>query len=71
MDLEEHRLYVRYSQSKDTLFYYTDIKQASWYVVPSDGKGTARLKCIGHIISQFDYGTPTCDRRSANRISFR
>ena len=55
MDLEEHRLYVRYSQAKDTTFQYTDIKQAPWYVVPSDDKRTARLNCISHILTQFDY----------------
>ena len=55
MDLEEHRLYVEYSMAKDTTFEYTDIKQAPWYVVPSDDKRTARLNCISHILSQFDY----------------
>jgi len=56
MDLEEHRLYVEYSMAKDTTFEYTDIKQAPWYVVPSDDKRTARLNCISHILSQFSYG---------------
>jgi polyphosphate kinase len=55
MDLEEHRLYVKYSEAKDITFQYTDIKQAPWYVVPSDDKRTARLNCIAHILSQFDY----------------
>jgi len=55
MDLEEHRLYVRYSEAKDITFQYTDIKQGPWYVVPSDDKRTARLNCIAHILSQFDY----------------
>jgi polyphosphate kinase 2 len=56
MDLEEHRLYTKYSMAKDTTFQYTDIKQAPWYVVPSDDKRTARLNCISHLLSQFDYG---------------
>jgi polyphosphate kinase 2 len=55
MDLAEHRLYVKYSMAKDTTFQYTDIKQAPWYVVPSDDKRKARLNCISHILSQFDY----------------
>ena len=38
MDLAEHELYVKYSMAKDTTFQYTDIKQAPWYVVPSDDK---------------------------------
>ncbi len=55
MDLEEHRLYAKYSQSKDITFQYTDIKQAPWYVVPSDDKRTARLNCMSHILDQFEY----------------
>jgi polyphosphate kinase 2 len=56
MDLAEHQLYVKYSEAKDITFQYTDIKQAPWYVVPSDDKRRARLNCISHILSQFEYG---------------
>jgi polyphosphate kinase 2 len=55
MDLAEHELYVRYSMAKDTTFQYTDIRQAPWYVVPSDDKKAARLNCISHLLSCFDY----------------
>ena len=55
MDLAEHEHYVRYSMAKDTTFQFTDIKQAPWYVVPSDDKKAARLNCISHLLSQFDY----------------
>lgn len=55
MDLAEHELYVKYSMAKDTTFQYTDIKQAPWYVVPSDDKRTARLNCMAHILSVIDY----------------
>ena len=55
MDLEEHRRYVRYSMAKDTTFQYTDIKQAPWYVVPSDCKRRARLNCIDHILKSIPY----------------
>jgi polyphosphate kinase 2 len=55
MDLAEHELYVRYSMAKDTTFQYTDIKQAPWFVVPSDDKKAARLNCISHLLSQFEY----------------
>ncbi len=55
MDLAEHELYVEYSKAKDTTFQYTDIKQAPWYVVPSDDKRAARLNCISHLLSQIDY----------------
>jgi polyphosphate kinase 2 len=55
MDLAEHEFYVRYSMAKDTTLQYTDIKQAPWYVVPSDDKRAARLNCLHHLLSQFEY----------------
>lgn len=55
IDLEEHRLYVKYSMAKDTTFQFTDIKQAPWYVVPSDDKRGSRLNCISHILGQFPF----------------
>ncbi|HKJ57194.1 MAG TPA: polyphosphate kinase 2 [Nitriliruptoraceae bacterium] len=55
MDLAEHRLYTEYSKAKDTTFQHTDIKQAPWYVVPSDDKRNARLNSIHHLLTQFDY----------------
>ncbi len=61
MDLAEHELYVRYSMAKDTTFQFTDIKQAPWYVVPSDDKKAARLNCISHLLSQFNYEDVTPD----------
>ncbi len=65
MDLAEHELYVRYSMAKDTTFQYTDIKQAPWYVVPSDDKRAARLNCISHLLSQFDVRGRRSRRRSS------
>lgn len=55
MDLAEHEFYVKYSMAKDNTFQYTDIKQAPWYVVPSDDKRAARLNCINHLLDQFNY----------------
>jgi polyphosphate kinase 2 len=55
IDLAEHELYVKYSMAKDTTFQHTDIKQAPWYVVPSDDKRAARLNCISHLLSSFGY----------------
>lgn len=55
MDLESRKRWVEYSRAKDTMFDYTDIKQAPWYVVPSDDKKRARLNCISHILSQIEY----------------
>ena len=55
MDLESRRRWVEYSRCKDQMFSHTDIKQAPWYVVEADDKKRARLNCIAHLLSQFDY----------------
>lgn len=61
MDLEEHRLYTKYSMAKDTTFQHTDTKQSPWYVVPSDDKRSARLNCISHILDSIPYEDVTPD----------
>lgn len=55
MDLESREKWVEYSRAKDIMFAVTDIKQAPWYVVPSDSKKAARLNCISHLLSLFEY----------------
>ncbi len=55
MDLESRNRWVAYSKAKDKMFAYTDTKQSPWWVVPSDNKKKARLNCISHLISSFDY----------------
>ncbi len=61
MDLESRERWVEYSKAKDDMFAVTDIKQAPWYVIPSDSKKSARLNCIHHLLSLFEYEdlTPT------------
>ena len=55
MDLEARNRWVEFSQAKDDMFAYTDIKQAPWWVVEADDKRHARLSCIRHLIDQFPY----------------
>ncbi len=55
MDLESRKYWVEYSKAKDEMMDYTDIKQAPWYVVPSDNKKHARINCISHFLSKIDY----------------
>ncbi len=55
MDLESRERWIEYSKAKDDMFAITDIKQAPWFVVPSDSKKSARLNCISHLLGQFDY----------------
>jgi polyphosphate kinase 2 len=51
--------WVDYSRAKDEMFAHTDIKQAPWYVVDSEVKRNARLNCIAHLLSLFDYADLT------------
>jgi len=55
MDLASREKWVEYSEAKDEMFKYTDIKQASWYVVEADNKKRARLNCIAHLLSMIPY----------------
>ena len=55
MDLKSRERWVDYSQAKDAMFAVTDINEAPWYVVNADDKKRARLNCIHHLLSQFDY----------------
>ena len=55
MDLEARNRWVEYSKAKDTMFEYTDLKDSPWWVVDGDEKRRARLNCIHHLVSQFDY----------------
>ncbi len=55
MDLEARNRWVEYSIAKDEMMDYTDIKQAPWYVVPSDNKKHARINCITHLLDTIPY----------------
>lgn len=55
MDLASREKWVEYSEAKDEMFKYTDIKQASWFVVEADDKKKARLNCIHHLLSLVPY----------------
>jgi polyphosphate kinase 2 len=55
MDLGSRTHWIEYSQAKDEMLKYTDIKQSPWWVVDSDEKKRARLNCIRHLLSQIPY----------------
>ncbi len=62
MDVESRKHWVEYSRAKDTMFAYTDIKQAPWYVVDADIKKHARINCISHFLSKVNYQDLTPER---------
>ena len=55
MDLEARNRWVEYSQAKDVMFEHTDLTSSPWWVVDGEEKRSARLNCIEHLITQFDY----------------
>ena len=44
-----------YTEAKEAMFFYTDTKDAPWTVVRSNDKKRARLNCMRHFLSTFDY----------------
>ena len=50
VDVASRARWVEYSRAKDTMFTYTDLGVAPWYVVNADVKRHARLNCIRHLL---------------------
>ena len=44
-----------YTDAKEAMFFYTDTADAPWTVIKSDDKKRARLNCMRHFLSCFDY----------------
>jgi polyphosphate kinase 2 (PPK2 family) len=55
MDIEARKRWHDYSKAKDVMFEHTDTQQSPWYVVESDIKRNARINCISHLLSKFEY----------------
>jgi polyphosphate kinase len=55
MDLESRRLWEEYTKAKEIMLERTHISEAPWWVVQAVDKKKARLNCIHHLLSQFEY----------------
>ncbi len=55
MDLESRTRWEAYTHVKEVLLERTNIPEAPWWVVEAVDKKRARLNCIHHLLSQFDY----------------
>ena len=62
MDMESRVRWMAYSQAKDEMFSFTDIKQSPWFVVDADDKKRARLNCINHLLTMIPYQDVTPKR---------
>ncbi len=75
MDLQARARWVDYSEAKDRMFEYCDIKEAPWYVVETDNKRAAHLNLIEHFLTLIPYESvpqagiklPPRQKRSYNR----
>ena len=48
-------LWEEYTEAKETMFFYTDTRDAPWTVVRSDDKKRARVNCMRHFLYNFHY----------------
>ncbi len=55
MDLEARRRWEDYTRAKEVMLERTHIAEAPWWVVQAVDKKKARLNCIHHLLSQFEY----------------
>jgi len=55
MDLESRRRWEDYTRAKEVMLERTHIPEAPWWVVQAVDKKRARLNCIHHLLTQFDY----------------
>ena len=44
-----------YTEAKEAMFFYTDTADAPWTIIKSNDKKRARLNCMQHFLSSFDY----------------
>ncbi|WP_420406380.1 polyphosphate kinase 2 [Nisaea sp.] len=55
MDIESYRLWDDYSIAYDEMLRQTHTPESPWFIIDSNDKKRARLNCISHLLSQFDY----------------
>ncbi len=55
IDRESLNLWPEYTEAKETMFFYTDTRDAPWTVVRSDDKKRARINCMRHFLYSVDY----------------
>ncbi len=55
IDKESLNLWPEYTEAKETMFFYTDTRDAPWTVVRSDDKKRARIDCMRHFLCEVNY----------------
>ncbi len=55
IDVAARQKWDEYTIARDEMFLKCDTEKSPWFVVEADEKEHARLNCIHHLLSQFDY----------------
>ncbi|MCK5130288.1 MAG: polyphosphate kinase 2, partial [Clostridiales bacterium] len=55
IDIASRDRWDEYSKAKDVMLEYTDMEYSPWHIVEADVKKHARINCISHLLSMFDY----------------
>ncbi len=55
MDLEARFRWENYTRARDQMFAHCHTERAPWTVIDGNSKKLARLNCIHHLLSEFDY----------------
>ena len=55
MDLDARFRWEDYTRARDQMFMRCHTARAPWSVIDGDNKKLARLNCIHHLLSEFDY----------------
>jgi polyphosphate kinase 2 len=55
MDLASLDKWAAYTESKEAMFFYTDLPEAPWTVIKSNDKRRARIGALRHVLSVLDY----------------
>ena len=55
IDKESLNLWDEYTEAKETMFFYTDTRDAPWTVIRSDNKRFARLNCMRFFLHSVNY----------------
>lgn len=55
MDIESYRRWWEYTKAYQRMLTATDTEWAPWHRVAADDKRRARLNCIAHLLSRFEY----------------
>ena len=55
VDQKGQQLWDRYTYFKEEMFSKTHTTYSPWMIVKTNNKKVARLECMRHVLSQFDY----------------